>query len=56
MRINKKNYILSFLVQGVSAFVTDINVDAYKELEVLFLIDNVAFKQYFKHISYESKL
>jgi len=56
MRINKKNYILSFLVQGVSAFVTDIHVDAYKELEVLFLIDNGAFKQYFTRKAYESAL
>ena len=38
--LTKDDYILTFLVHGVSVFVTDIHVDVYKELEVLFLIDN----------------
>lgn len=53
---SKDDYILSFLVQGVSVFVTDIHVDVYKELEVLFLIDNGVFKQYFTKVAYEKAL
>jgi len=42
-----KNYILSLWFQGVSVFVTDIHRDVYKELEVIYIIDNGTFKQYF---------
>ena len=56
MKLNKNDYILSFWVQGVSVFVTDIHVDVYKELEALFLIDQGMFKQYFTKIAYEKAL
>ncbi len=55
-KLDKNDYILSFWVQGVSVFVTDIHVDVYKELEVLFLIDNGMFKQYFTNDSYKKAL
>ena len=54
--LNKKDYILAFWVQGVSVFVTDIHVDVYRELEVLFLIDNGLFKQYFTNEAYRKAL
>src|SRR4030042_4504498 len=56
MKFNKGDYTLSFLAHGVSVFVTDIHVDVYKELEVLFLIDNGIFKQYFTNKAYEAAL
>ena len=56
MKFNKNDYTLSFLAHGVSVFVTDIHVDVYKELEVLFLIDNGVFKQYFTNKAYEAAL
>lgn len=56
MQLNKSDYILSFWVQGISVFVTDIHVDVYKELEVLFLIDNGMFKQYFTNAAYQKAL
>lgn len=56
MKFNKNDYTLSFLAHGVSVFVTDIHVDVYKELEVLFLIDNGIFKQYFTNKAYEAAL
>lgn len=56
MKFNKNDYTLSFLVHGVSVFVTDIHVDVYKELEVLFLINNGIFKQYFTNKAYEAAL
>ncbi|OGK44423.1 hypothetical protein A2957_01980 [Candidatus Roizmanbacteria bacterium RIFCSPLOWO2_01_FULL_38_11] len=56
MKLNKRDYILSFIARGVSVFVTDIHVDVYKKLEVLFLIDNGTFKQYFTRKAYESAL
>jgi len=56
MKFDKDDYILSFWVQGVSVFVTDIHVDVYKELEVLFLIDEGMFKQYFARAAYEKAL
>lgn len=55
-KLHKSDYILSFLVQGVSVFVTDIHVDVYKELGVLFLIDQGKFKQYFERAAYEAAL
>ncbi len=55
-QLNKNNYLLSFWVQGVSVFVTDIHVDVYKDLEVLFLIDNGMFKQYFTNVTYNKAL
>lgn len=54
--LNKQNYTLAFWVQGVSVFVTDIHVDVYRELEVLFLIDNGLFKQYFTNETYKKAL
>ena len=56
MRFNRNDYILSFLVQGVNVFVTDIHVDVYRDLRALFLIDNGMFKQYFAKNSYEKAL
>src|SRR3990167_2539914 len=56
MKFNKSDYVLTFLVHGVSVFVTDIHVDVYKELEVLFLIDNGTFKQYFTNEAYHAAL
>lgn len=52
----KDDYILSFSVQGVSVFVTDIHVDAYKSLEPLFIIEKGLFKQYFTKKAYERAL
>lgn len=52
----KDDYILSFWVQGVSVFVTDIHLEAYRELEVLYIIDNGMFKQYFTKKAYEHAL
>lgn len=56
MKLNKNDYTLSFLAHGVSVFVTDIHVDVYKELEVVFLIDDGIFKQYFTNKAYEAAL
>ncbi len=56
MKFNKSDYTLSFLAHGASVFVTDIHVDVYKELEVLFLIDNGIFKQYFTNKAYGTAL
>jgi len=56
MKFNKNDYTLSFLAHGVSVFVTDIHVDVYKELEVLFLIDEGTFKQYFTNKAYTAAL
>jgi hypothetical protein len=56
MNVNKNNYILSFVVQGVSIFITDIHVDVYKNLKVLFLIDDGLFKQYFTKAKYKETL
>ncbi|MBI2668305.1 hypothetical protein HYX14_00525 [Candidatus Woesearchaeota archaeon] len=55
-QFNKENYLLSFWVQGVSVFVTDIHLDVYKNLEVLFIIDSGMFKQYFTKAAYERAL
>ncbi len=52
----KSDYMLSFWVQGVSVFVTDIHLDAYKELEVLYIIDQGMFKQYFTNAAYQRAL
>lgn len=52
----KDEYVLSFWVQGVSVFVTDIHRSALKELEVLFVLDNGMFKQYFTKSAYERAL
>jgi hypothetical protein len=56
MKFNKNDYLLSFLAHGISVFVTDIHVDVYKELEVLFIIDNGIFKQYFTKKAYAATL
>ena len=56
MNLNKNDYILSYWVRGVSVFVTDIHVDVYRELEVLFVIDNGLFKQYFTNDAYQRAL
>lgn len=52
----KDDYILSFWVQGVSVFVTDIHLDVYKILQVLYIIDNGMFKQYFTKKAYDQAL
>jgi len=52
----KDDYILSFWVRGVSVFVTDIHLEAYKALQPLFIIDDGMFKQYFTKIAYEQAL
>lgn len=48
--------MLSFWVQGVSVFVTDVHVDVYKNLEALFIIDSGLFKQYFTHSAHKRAL
>lgn len=53
---NPDDYILSFWVQGVSVFITDIHLEAYRELEVLYIIDNSTLKQYFTKKAYEQAL
>jgi phosphohistidine swiveling domain-containing protein len=55
-KFKKEDYILSFWAQGVSVFVTDIHLGAYKALEVLYIIDHGMFKQYFTKIAYERAL
>lgn len=55
-RFATNDYILSFWAQGVNVFVTDVHVDAYKDLEALFIIDNGMFKQYFTKIAYAKAL
>lgn len=52
----KDDYILIFWVQGVSVFVTDIHLEVYKSLEVLYIIDHGMFKQYFTKRAYEQAL
>ncbi len=54
--LKKQDYILSFWVQGVSVFVTDIHLEVYKALEVLYIIDRGMFKQYFTKRAYEQAL
>lgn len=56
MQFNPDDYILSFIAQGISIFVTDIHVDVYKDLEVVFLIEKGTFKQYFTKKAYETAL
>ncbi len=46
-KFNSDDYLLSFSVEGVNIFVTDIHRDVYIDLEVLFIIDHGLFKQYF---------
>src|SRR3989338_1164421 len=46
-KFNRDDYILSFSVEGVNVFVTDIHREVYVDLEVLFIIDKKLFKQYF---------
>lgn len=55
-KYKKEDYILVFWVQGVSVFVTDIHLDVYRELEVLYLIDKGTFKQYFTKDAYARAL
>ncbi len=55
-QFKRDDYILSFWVQGVSVFVTDIHLDAYKILQVLYIIDNGMFKQYFTKKAYGEAL
>ncbi len=52
----REDYMLSFWVQGVSVFVTDIHLEVYKTLEVLYIIDRGMFKQYFTKRAYEQTL
>jgi phosphoenolpyruvate synthase/pyruvate phosphate dikinase len=53
---NKDDYTLSFWARGVSVFVTDIHLDVYKRLEVLYIIDDGMFKQYFTKAAYDRAL
>lgn len=55
-KYKKEDYLLVFWVQGVSVFVTDIHLDVYRELEVLYLIDEGTFKQYFTKDAYARAL
>ena len=52
----KDDYLLTFWVQGVSVFVTDIHLQAYAALEVLYIIERGVFKQYFTKTAYEQAL
>ena len=56
MRFNKENYMLSFSVEGISVFVTDIHQEAYADLEVLYIIDKGLFKQYFTTKAFQRAL
>lgn len=44
MIFKKDDYILSFWVQGISIFLTDINTETYRDLEILTVIDKGMFK------------
>ena len=55
-RFNKEDYILTFSVEGVNVFVTDIHRDVYVDLEVLFIIEKGLFKQYFTKKAFERAL
>jgi len=55
-RFNKDDYMLSFSVEGVSVFVTDIHREAYADLEVLYIIDHGLFKQYFTKKAFQRAL
>lgn len=48
--------MLSFSVEGVSVFVTDIHREAYVDLEVLYIIDRGLFKQYFTKKAFQRAL
>ncbi len=52
----KGDYVLTFWAKGVSPLVTDISREGYVELEVLYIIDNGIFKQYFPKKAYERAL
>ena len=54
--LKKDDYIMSFWVRGVSVFVTDIHLEAYKAIQPLFIIDHGMFKQYFTKKAYEQAL
>ena len=56
MKLSKEDYLLSFWVRGVSVFVTDINREAYADLEVLYIIDHGLFKQYFTKKAFKKAL
>ncbi len=56
MKFNKDDYMLSFSVEGVSVFVTDVHREAYAELEVLYIIDRGLFKQYFTKKAFQRAL
>ncbi len=55
-KFDKEDYVLSFWVQGVSIFVTDIHLDVYSHLGILFIIDKGVFKQYFLKSKYKNAL
>ncbi|MBI2102610.1 hypothetical protein HYT55_02125 [Candidatus Woesearchaeota archaeon] len=55
-RFKREDYILSFAVEGVTVFVTDIHRNAYIDLEVLFIIEHGMFKQYFTRRAFERAL
>jgi phosphohistidine swiveling domain-containing protein len=53
VKIRSDDYVLTFVAQGVSIFVTDIHVDVYKKLKVVFLIDRGVFRQFFTKKAYK---
>lgn len=52
----KIDYVLTFWAKGVSVLVADINSASYRALEILSIIDNGLFKQYFARHAYEQAL
>lgn len=55
-KFKKEDYVLSFQVEGVSVLVSDIHKFAYADLEVLYIIDNGLFKQYYTKKALERAL
>jgi phosphoenolpyruvate synthase/pyruvate phosphate dikinase len=53
---NRDNYILSFWARGISIFLADINTIGYKRLEILTVIDDGVFKQYFTKKAFNQAL
>ncbi len=55
-RYNRSDYMLSFQARGVSILVVDIHAEIYSALEILAIISNGLFKQYFTKKAYEQAL
>lgn len=56
MLFRKDDYVLSFSVQGINVFITDVHREAYSDLEVLYIIDNGTFNQYFTKNAFRAAL